>query len=81
MSEIKKITGEEPINPTGLWGQQHCKGIDLRTHIATHIMAARMGTLADRVVTPGLLEGQAKICVNSADALVAALNKTPNPNK
>lgn len=64
-----KVNPHEPAYPHGAWGQQSGTGMDIRTKIASQMMASLLG------VTCNDYELAARNSIEATDALIRELNK------
>lgn len=77
---MNKLTGEEPLNPTGLYGQQDTPGITLRAYLTAQALTGL--SHYSRLQDDNWLrdEAIADSAITIADTVIAMLNNKPNPN-
>jgi hypothetical protein len=74
-AEHKKITGEEPIYPTGMYGQQEKEGETYRMSLIRTAMGA--------LISEGKIHFEinvAETAIKYADCVIKHINETPNSN-
>jgi hypothetical protein len=70
--EKQPITGNEPAQPAGAWGQQTGTGLTIRQDFAAKALPGILAGYTTTTPDPVLV---AKLAVKCADALIAELNK------